>query len=172
MLAAAETVEGKPLPELKRSSRPKSQQGLRDLKARVASERASKTTSQNKHKDSDVSLNTLERSLRKKTKSERRARLGGKQRQNEHQAHIVVVNNKSQRRQEIPQFTMRMCLTEEEKQSGLHFDRVQLEQRKKIRGVITKVYRSKVKDMKEEYRVAKRSRRNEIREGLKRLKTE
>ena len=95
-----------------------------------------------------------------------------KQRQNEHQAHIVVVNNKSQRRQEIPQFTMRMCLTEEEKQSGLHFDRVQLEQRKKIRGVITKVYRSKVKDMKEEYRVAKRSRRNEIREGLKRLKTE
>jgi|EP00505_MAST-04D_sp_SCG-Rhode-Island_P002868 hypothetical protein len=198
-LMLAETVEGKPLPDLKRSNRPKSRQGLRDLKARVANERASKSISQNKHKDGDGSeackdiqkeendeeqtskntssankktLNTLKKSLQKKTKSESRAKLGGKQRHNEHQVHIAVVNSKSESKNEIPQFAMRMCLTEEEKQSGLHFDRVKLEQRKKIRGAITKVYKSKVNDMKAEYRVAKRSRRNEIREGLKRLKVE
>ena len=70
------------------------------------------------------------------------------------------------------EFFTQMCLSSDEKAAGLHFEKEDLITRKAERDSIRQHYKSRIRDLKESYKVAKRKRRSKIKTALKMIKEE
>ena len=65
-----------------------------------------------------------------------------------------------------------MCLSSDEKAAGLHFEKGGFDKRKAERDSIRQHYKSRIRDLKESYKIAKRRRRSKIKTALKMIKEE
>ena len=70
------------------------------------------------------------------------------------------------------EFFTQMCLSSDEKAAGLHFEKEDLIKRKAERDSIRQHYKSRIRDLKESYKIAKRKRRSKIKTALKMIKEE
>ena len=69
-------------------------------------------------------------------------------------------------------FFTQMCLSSDEKAAGLHFEKDDLIKRKAERESLKQHYKSRIRDLKESYKVAKRKRRSKIKIALGMIKEE